>query len=118
MRTFTCCLCPVNLTQNARQFLPGHAHLGSDLRDGLALPLNIDRLSAVDHAIQDRVAVAGQLYGADFHAAIIRVLLIQTRRFGSLGPGKRRSPKPRRTAEPAYGLPRDLSSRRPLTSTP
>src|SRR2546422_10234720 len=81
MRTFTCCLCPVNFTQNARQFFPGHAHLGSELRDGLAVPLNIDRLSAVDHTIQDRVAVAGQLGGADFHAAIIPVLLIQTRRF-------------------------------------
>src|SRR5439155_19006193 len=81
MRAFTCCLCPVNLTQNARQFFSGHAHLGSDLRDGLAVPLNIDRLSAVDHAIQDRAAVAGQLCGADFHAAIIPVLLTQTRRF-------------------------------------
>src|SRR5213593_4773286 len=65
---------PVNLSEDARQFFPGHTYLGTDFSDGLAMTLDFDRLSATDYSVQDCLAVVGQVCGAYLHAAKIPIL--------------------------------------------
>src|SRR5438552_2925510 len=67
---------PVNLSQDARQFFSGHSRLRADFGYSLAVALDLNRLPADDDAIQDCLAVVGQVGGAYFHASKIPVLPI------------------------------------------